>query len=221
MKGHNSMLIFLMLLLLFLLWIAYEKRKSDVHIKKNTDTFWEHEQNANKVRRKDISALDYINIPFDRLPFCETEDTDLRNVQIQVQSLSGKKIINLSQYTNTDLKLMYGTANLEELSSYDHNYYVLIRSLSSWAHILYSLGRKEDALIVLEYALECNTDIRASYILLAKLYLEHNESSKIDVLIERAKAWNSLTAPALIGTLVELRNQCNPFATHEEDKPES
>ena len=46
-----------------------------------------------------------------------------------IEALKEKKILNLSGFTNTDLKLEYGVGNLTELTDYDNNYVTLSRSL--------------------------------------------------------------------------------------------
>ena len=43
--------------------IAYNKKKSDRAMQKNSDSFWSKEREANMTRRKDISNLPYITIP--------------------------------------------------------------------------------------------------------------------------------------------------------------
>ena len=61
-----------------------------------------------------------------------------------LRSLSTQKIVNLTGYTNTDLKLSYGTANITCLTEYDQNYTLLVSTLQKWAEVLYRGGAKKE-----------------------------------------------------------------------------
>ena len=93
-----------------------------------------------------------------------------------LRSLSTQKIVNLTGYTNTDLKLSYGTANITCLTEYDQNYTLLVSTLQKWAEALYRGGAKKECRQVLEYAVSIGTDVSHTYFLLADLYDEEGES---------------------------------------------
>jgi hypothetical protein len=185
-------------------WIAYQRRKSERHSKKNSKAFWDKENQSNSVRKKDLSTLTFITIPYDSLPLKETSDSELAQIQKQLYSLGEQKIINLSHITNTDLKLEYGTANLNLLSSYDQNFTILIRLLNKWATLLYEKGEKQQATDVLEFALSIGSDISSSYSLLAKLYLELDRKEEISSLINRAKESQSILKDSILDQLYEM-----------------
>lgn len=191
----------LIITFMLVLWIQLEKRKSEKNSKKESKEFWDKEYNSNFVRKKDISNLDYITIPLESLPFSETLDKDLNDIQNMIKNLATKKILNLSSYSNTDLKLTFGTANLETLITYDQNYAQLISSLYQWGELLHKIGEADKAKTVLRYGIDCNSDISGNYILLAKLYAKDNEPDKIKDLISSAQTIQSILKDSLLKSL--------------------
>lgn len=208
-------------LLIFLL----NKRHSKME-KSMKDAFWKREEEANHTRRKSLDNLPYITIPLEELPLaCHiTGDTaDIRNTDDAadirntgdaaaneaiseeckeiLRSLSTQKIVNLTGYTNTDLKLSYGTANITCLTEYDQNYTLLVSTLQKWAEALYRGGAKKECRQVLEYAVSVGTDVSHTYFLLADLYDEEGESDLKCSLIEKASGLSSLSSKVIVRTL--------------------
>lgn len=118
-----------------------------------------------------------------------------------LRSLSTQKIVNLTGYTNTDLKLSYGTANITCLTEYDQNYTLLVSTLQKWAEVLYRGGAKKECRQVLEYAVSIGTDVSHTYFLLADLYDEEGESDLKYSLIEKASGLSSLSSKVIVRTL--------------------
>ena len=118
-----------------------------------------------------------------------------------LRSLSTHKIVNLTGYTNTDLKLSYGTANITCLTEYDQNYTLLVSTLQKWAEALYRGGAKKECRQVLEYAVSVSTDVSHTYFLLADLYDEEGESDLKCSLIEKASGLSSLSSKVIVRTL--------------------
>lgn len=208
-------------LLIFLL----NKRHSKME-KSMKDAFWKREEEANHTRRKSLDNLPYITIPLEELPLaCHiTDDTaDVRNTDDAadvrntgdaaaneaiseeckeiLRSLSTQKIVNLTGYTNTDLKLSYGTANITCLTEYDQNYTLLVSTLQKWAEALYRGGAKKECRQVLEYAVSVGTDVSHTYFLLADLYNEEGENDLKCSLIEKASGLSSLSSKVIVRTL--------------------
>lgn len=208
-------------LLIFLL----NKRHSKME-KSMKDAFWKREEEANHTRRKSLDNLPYITIPPEELPLAchitddiadvrNTDDTaDVRNTgdtaaneaiseecKEILRSLSTQKIVNLTGYTNTDLKLSYGTANITCLTEYDQNYTLLVSTLQKWAEALYRGGAKKECRQVLEYAVSIGTDVSHTYFLLADLYDEEGESDLKCSLIEKASGLSSLSSKVIVRTL--------------------
>lgn len=126
-------------------------------------------------------------------------------------SLSTQPIVNLTGFTNTDLKLEYGTANITPLSQYDQNYTVLVRTLQQWADLLLDSDLTDDAETVLAYAVSIGTDVSHTYYALAKIYAGRKEYDKIADLIQRAEGLRSALRNSIVRTLQESYPQaCSP-----------
>ncbi|MBR6537462.1 MAG: hypothetical protein IKT67_09705 [Lachnospiraceae bacterium] len=260
--------------LIIIVFIGFSKSR-DKNAKKNSEEFWKKERESKFVPRKDISALDYITVPYSSLPFrhympgpaspvriakegvTETTPTDftdhtgefsvttessdklhavdellselssdtdvsgirsfpnsseysaplseeLAEVESEICKLSNSKILNLTGVSNTELRLTYGTANLDPLMSYDHNFTQLIRSLQKWGSLLASAGHPEDAVTVLSYAVSIGSDIAGTYAVLARLYKSRGELGKIEELKTRAEELTTLMKPSILRDLEQL-----------------
>lgn len=198
--------VFFVLTLLLMLWIYYQKSRTDRSAKAVHDAFWEKERLANTTRKKDISGLDYITIPVEELPFPNLNDEEITEVQKRLQTLAGEKIVNFTGITNTELKLQYGAPNIELLMAFDKNYLELVRSLYRYGKLLYERGYKKEATTILEYGISIKTDVSANYTLLASIYKEENDTKRIDFLISQAETLNSLTKNSLLANLMAIRN---------------
>ncbi|MBO5278086.1 MAG: hypothetical protein J6B06_01150 [Lachnospiraceae bacterium] len=198
---------FFALFVTFLVWLAYKLRKSD----RQDNSFWIREAEADNVRRQTLDNLDYITIPLDSLPFFSGIDEKLDDIQQSIRNLAACTIVNLSKYTNTELKLMYGPANLTALTEYDQNFTNLVRTLQKWAECLSALGYDHEAIQVLEFAVSIKSDVTAGYVLLAKLYLKQNEPSRINSLISSASELDTLLKDSLVKQLEALRSQSQSF----------
>lgn len=165
-------------------------------------SFWEREREANQTRRKPIENLDYIQIPMDKLPtHLMTDDETVADCLDIINSLSALKIINLTGYTNTDLKMEYGAANLAILSECDQNYTLLVSTLQKWADILWNAEHKKEAAAIMEFAMETHTDVSATYYKLAEYYHSQGEDSRIAGLIESAETLHSANKNSIVRTL--------------------
>ncbi len=184
-------------------WIGVKRSLATKQEKADIDSFWNREDKANSIRKQDISQLEYITIPLDLLPFKETNDTKLSEYQDTIRSLSQYKILNLTGISNTDLKLQYGAANLEALSLADQRFTTLARTLASWGVYLYDNGDTAGATTVLEFGIECRSDVSANYLTLAKIYKD-SAPEKIHHLKSVAEELNSLTRSSIISGLDEI-----------------
>ena len=193
------------LILISILWLQYEIRKSSKNGNHSSDLFWDKETKSNHVRRADISSLEYLTISTDQLPLDDKEDTTINSYRDTILGLADKKIINLTGYTNTELKMKYGAANITSLTEYDNNYAIFVSMLQKWADRLYTESYLEDAKSVTEYALSYKTDVNQTYRLLAKIYIDQNTPEKIDDLIKTITALTIHDKEKLIQDLKVLR----------------
>jgi len=193
------------LIIIFVIWLQYESRRSGKQSTQTKDSFWEKEKDSNVIKRMDISSLDYITIPFDRLPLADHIDTTINSYRNTVLKLADKKIVNLTGLSNTELKYKYGTPNLTILSEYDNNYTVLVSFLQKWAERLYEQGFESEALPLLEFAISCGSDVSSSYILLASIYKHLSTPQKIDHLLESVQNSSIMIKDKLVGELNTIK----------------
>lgn len=155
---------FLAIFIIFCLVLAFYIRKNDNAQQKVQDEFWEKERKSNAVRKKDISKLDYISIPLDKIPAKLESSTEKT-----IFALAEKPMLNFVGISNTDLKLQYGTANLDILMEYENNFLDFVALLPEYATELIEAGETESARMLLEFAVSVNADSRKIDNLLASL----------------------------------------------------
>lgn len=164
--------------------------------------FWEQELKANATRRQDISGLDYIIIPSEIIPLnLHTE------AEKKLLALTSCQMLNLKGQSNTELKLKYGVANLEALGQYEANFSSFQSILPVYAKELMEAGQNEDAVKLLEFAVEKDADATPIYRLLANLYQENNQKEKLLQLLEKAKTLTSLSGRIITEDLTKLITQ--------------
>lgn len=175
--------IFLIIFIIILLILANVRHKEQNSQKKIYENFLAKEQAANSTRKKDISNLDYIPFSAECLPIGTFSDDILNSCETALLNLSGQKILNLTDKSNTDLKLLYGPANLTALTEYDENYHQLADTLLKYAIREQELERIDESITILEYAMSLHIDSSQIYILLAKLYQQTKTPEKINGII--------------------------------------
>ena len=188
-------------LMLFVYLMA--KRQNRLSDKQNA-SFWEREARANSVRRKPLDNLHYIMIPLEKFPTHLLRDNPAVLDYIDtVESLTDKKIVNLTGWSNTDLKLEYGAANINILSEYDHNYTLLMTTLQKWADELLKANYKDEAAVLMQFSVSTLTDIGRTYYLLADYYASKGKWEQIDDLIRTAEGLRSSTKTTILRHLRE------------------
>ncbi|MCR5431482.1 MAG: hypothetical protein K6E95_02880 [Lachnospiraceae bacterium] len=144
---------FLGLFLIFLLWFTYERLKADRHSSYTNEDFWERERRASFTPTARIDDLPYAEMDESVIPVSLPDDSDeLTAVLEELHSLKGKKLIDLSEMTNTDLKLKYGTSNFTALSQADSDFALLISDCEKASDLLSDVGRTDEAYSLLDYA---------------------------------------------------------------------
>lgn len=176
--------IFLILFIFLCIYVKCKIIKSDKECEKQTKAFWNKEEKAMFVRKKDIENLNYIYVDKNSLPILEENDcsNEILELQDKVLELLEHKMLNFNGKTNTELKLEYGTANLDTLITYENNYNMLIKYLYAWGKLLHENNNINDAIKVLEVGVNINTDISNHYILLGNLYKTKKDTKSFDSL---------------------------------------
>ena len=194
--------------IVFCIWLAYEIRKHNKKNQKILDTFWAKENKANHTRAKSLDDLNYIEIPDSILSSLPTPvPAELEDCSRLLQHLKQHKIVNLSHISNTDLKLKYGASNLDILSEYDQNYITLLRVLNTLSEFHYEKGNTDTARTILEFAVEVQSDNISTYKMLARIYSDSGEESKLDYLISAASLLPGLTQGPILRFLKSLRTE--------------
>ncbi|MBR1877049.1 MAG: hypothetical protein IJ805_08080 [Lachnospiraceae bacterium] len=164
--------------------------------------FWEKERRADLTPAKSLDDMSYINVPVEELPLDITTDSpEISEMQENIRVLADKKILNFTGISNTDLKLTYGAANINFLITCDMNYTRLVQNIARLAEAYLNLGLKSEARQLFEYGISIGTDVKKNYLLLADIYTDSGESSKISGLLETARTLNSLSKDSIISAL--------------------
>ena len=191
---------FIILLAIFQFFL---KKNTKKHEELNKE-FWKRERESNTVRKKDISALNYIIIP-DTLPvpvdYSGSEGSNLKTALNNFYTFKDKKMLNLTGKSNTDLKAAYGAANLDALSEYDENCTQMLKSIIPLATELNKSGLTDEAAAYLEFGISCHTDITQNYIMLGEYYASKGNKDKIQHLVNVAESLDSLTKKTIISRL--------------------
>lgn len=183
---------FLTIFIVFIIILTYHIKKGDAAQAKVNEEFWEKEHKSNAVRKQDISKLDYITIPFEKIPQKLETSTEKK-----LFAFAEKPMLNLTGISNTDLKLSYGTANLAILSEYDTNFTDFVALLPEYTSELQEAGQVDTAQTLLEFAVKCNADSRKIYEQLAYIYISQNTPDKINFLYESSEQLPDLTKKSI------------------------
>lgn len=164
---------------ILILVLNHNIRKNKSKDEHSVKAYLSREDAANNTRRKDLSNLPYIEVPFNTLPLDITLNDEKKQLQIsqyikEIRSLSEKQMLNLIGVSNTELKEQYGPANLELLTMYDMNYSRYIRNLHLLAECMYP-EYPEKAVEVWEYCLSIGTDISGTFSSLARHYVDSQD----------------------------------------------
>ena len=192
-------------IIIFCLVINHANRRNSRLQKKQDDSFWERERQANATRRKSLDDLNYIRIPLEELPTELLPENEV--VQGYVETLRGlaeTNIVNLTGYTNTDLKLRYGAPNITLLTQYAQNYTILVSTLQLWADALLKEGLSEGAAKIMEFAVRTETDVSRTYYRLAEYYLSLGRPEELTVLKRAAEKLRSSNRDQILRHLESL-----------------
>ncbi|WP_342757450.1 hypothetical protein [Kineothrix sedimenti] len=190
--------------IIFIVWLAYELSKVRRRSEKREASFWEKEAQANHTRRKPLDGLNYITIPFEKLPMeLLADDEKISECHRILGVLKDSPVVNFTGISNTELKLEYGAPNINLLMRYDENYTTLVSTLQKWALLLYEAGYAAEAKNILEFAVSTDTDVSGTYRLLASIYTKEGQTGKIEDLLKRAENLRSGSKDTIVRILRE------------------
>ncbi len=184
----NNIPIFLICFLIFIFWLSHAQRKAQNQDNKASEDFWARETKANSTRKKDISQLPLLHVKESEIPAPHTENESVLHYIGHIRELIKDPMIDLSEYSNTDLKLAYGVGNFKLLSEYDENFANFLSCLSELAHACMVAGLPNDAEYTYRLALHYGSQKTDDYIGLARVYLSMGQPERIRELIREVES---------------------------------
>ena len=178
--------------------------------KKQKDTeeeFWAREEKAKHVPKKDLSELEYIHVPMEDFPIGKYPDDEMAVLEDSIAKLSQKRLINITGMTNTEVKLAYGTDNLEVLSAMEEDYNELTVLLVDYAKALMERKDYESAQKVLRFGIDIGTDVSANYELLGDCCLALDKREEIEELKQTVLSRHLLLESKILFYLDDLLGQ--------------
>lgn len=168
-------------------------------------SFRERERRANSTLKQPLDDLPFIQVPFEDIPSPEPAVNErCAALFAELNNLAGKKIVNLTGISNTDLKLTYGAANLPILTEYDQNFTSLCMTLHELGCEYKNAGHEDEAILTFNVAVNVGTDISGTYTTLAEMYAEKGLYVEIQRLINCADNIRSLTKSSTIKKLQNI-----------------
>ena len=202
--------IFFICTLIFVAWLWYERNKHNRLQEKQTDAFWQREEEANHTRNKDISNLPYLHMEMDEIPGKDNSDSEIATLWNELDELAKQPMLNLSSYTNTDLKLAYGVGNFARLSGYDDNYNKFLVKQSILARRFSDIQENETAISCYRLALSYGSKKLKDYTSLGELYIKTDQPEKLSALITELSKDETIPRKEAI-----LRNLKEILATYQ------
>ena len=196
--------------------ITYEKPDNGLK------SFSERERLANNTLKQPLDSLNFINIPIESIPAPEPAVNEKCASLIgELKLLAQKKTVNLTGISNTDLKLMYGAANLPILTEYDQNFTALCKTLFELGCEYKNAGLTDEAIKTLNIGINLGTDISGNYTTLAEMYAEKGLYVEIQRLINCADSIRSLTKNSTITKLQDIldRNTSSVIKLTDDGDP--
>lgn len=180
--------LFLVTFIVFIIWFRVKMKQNNSPISEEDAAFWERERRANFARKRDISHLELLAVDLESLPFSQNPDEREGELAAKVRECAAAKMLNLTGYSNTDLKEQYGTGNLDELTEWDQNFMYFIRALSQWGTYLYQKKDYARTKTIMEYAINIGSDISTVYTTLGEIYAREHNWEKVEELITLVEA---------------------------------
>ncbi len=198
--------VFLVSIFVVILLVSLVARRNDKSYNEKEREYQDKIRRSNMTTKKDISNLDFITIPPCLSSTSGLDSEEIKETEKQIAELSDKKIVNFTGISNTDLKLTYGTANIDFLSEYDNNYLKLVRLVVKYSSLLIEAGMQDKAREILEFGVSVKSDVSSNYTMLASLYKEAGRIDDLEALRRSAEALSSLTKNKLLKDLDSIMN---------------
>lgn len=183
----NFIPVYLICFLIFIAWLFYEQQKNQKQEKKISDDFWAREAEANRTRKKDISQLPLLHVQESEIPLADTDNASVLYYIDHIRNLIKSPMIDLSDFSNTDLKLSYGVGNFKLLSEYDENFSNFLLALTNLARAYTDAGFLSEAQDTYRLAFYYGSQKVADYTGLAQVYLRMEQPERVTELIKEVE----------------------------------
>lgn len=200
----NFVPVYLICFLIFIVWLFYEQHKNQKQEKKISDDFWAREAEANRTRKKDISKLPLLLVEESKIPIASTENESVLYYIDHIRTLIKSPMADLSEYSNTDLKLAYGVGNFKLLSEYDENFNNFLQALTDLARSYAENGFLAEAQETYRLAFYYGSRNICDYTGLAGIYLKMDQPERINELIREVEAGEHPHKASIVQALQEV-----------------
>ncbi|MGL5677113.1 MAG: hypothetical protein ACRDDX_11905 [Cellulosilyticaceae bacterium] len=146
-----------------------------IYLKKSTRTqhgtwqdFRKAEQEANFCTKKDFPSTLLLTFEKDKIPYVANPQCE--NIFNQLMAFKDQPMVNLSSYTNLQLKKQFGMNHFTTLVTYEETYNVFLETLYKYALCLYEQYYTQEAIDLIHYLIEKNGNLQKYSILLNKMY---------------------------------------------------
>ncbi len=180
-------IVYLICFFIFCAWLFYEQRKRQRLQNKATQEFWAREEEANSTRKKDISHLPLLQPTEEEIPLSDAPCESVLYYIDKIRQNIQMPMIDLSEYSNTDLKLAYGVGNFKTLSDYDENFNTFLTNLTNLARAYTENKEYSLAEATYELALRYGSRKVSDYTDLAQVYLHMDKPDLVNRLICRVE----------------------------------
>jgi len=185
-------IIVLIVIITIIFKIAERKRQDKV--RQNTQDMIDADDAANSARHKDICEEFFYEPNLSNLPIAQYDDEDMKKPvasymwQAKVLAAAEKKMLRFDrQYSNVELKQMFGPSNLDNVAKYEENFTNFIHAMRHWAESLINADKHIEAQKVLEQSVKAGSELSQSYTLLADIYHQSGNLSALKELSATAQ----------------------------------
>lgn len=185
-------------------WLLMAQRNAQKQDDQATESFWSREQRANSTRNKDISGLPLLQIAEAELPDSDPGDETIHYYIGLLHENIKQPMMDLSAYSNTDLKLAYGVGNFKTLSIYDENYNTFLLNLTNLARAYCFAELYDEAVRTYRLTLQYGSQKVTDYSELAEAYIKLGRRDAAVHLIEETKAGSHPRKASVIKALQEV-----------------
>ncbi len=200
---------FFILFLTFLFIWTHNLRKRQEKHEAEKEAFWGKEERSLSVRKKEIPAELYFhpNISRFNFPALDLEPAaaeKYKTLEKQIRGSVSLPMLSLSNMSNTDLRLNFGTANQPVIAQAEENYEAFLSFLYEYAILMNEHEHADEAITALEEAIRLKSDICQHYFLLADLYQAQSSSESLQVLTALVQDMDSSSKQRILNYLAKL-----------------